>query len=295
MPPKARSIPGPECKACLEGLAARAMDGAGLRGGVRVQVQQGINKDIAQGLADGKAPALIATRFLAEIRGASGVDDPFASHKAADMQAAGAAARALKGWERSWARACRAAIVGNALDFFEIGQPKRLIAQARALGLGVDHLKEAERLLYPGGRVVILADNCGEQAFDRILVAHLEARGMSVSYAVKSGPVQNDLTITDLKRFGEDWGLGEIVPTGTEQVGLDPRRVPPALEGLLERAAVVIAKGMGHYETLRRGSGLWPGGRVRWNILFLLMAKCSPVARSLGVAKGSGVALLERA
>jgi len=50
----------------------------------------------------------------------------------------------------------------------------------------------------------------------------------------------------------------------------------------------VIAKGMGNYESLTelKNLGVY--------VLFLLKAKCNPVARSIGVERGSNVALLKK-
>jgi uncharacterized protein with ATP-grasp and redox domains len=51
---------------------------------------------------------------------------------------------------------------------------------------------------------------------------------------------------------------------------------------------------MGHFETLRRVAGLEDGVKPPWPILFLFLVKCPPVARSLGLEMGKGVALLRR-
>lgn len=288
-------IPGPECAPCLDGLARAVLAGCGLLPGAAKTgpLAARLDEVVADGLARGHSPALIASRFLALARQESGVDDPFAAKKCQDMAAARRAAAGLGPLPASLAAVARAAILGNALDHFTgPGQDGPWRGGLGRLSLGVDDLAQAEALLRPGALVAILADNCGEQAFDRPLVGHLLGRGCQVVYVVKSAPAQNDLTLDDLRRAGEDYGLGRIVGTGSAQVGLDPRDVSAEIGALLARADLVIAKGMGHYETLRPAAGLWPHGGPPRPLLLLFLAKCAPVARSLDLAPGQGVALL---
>ncbi len=74
-------------------------------------------------------------------------------------------------------------------------------------------------------------------------------------------------------------------------MGLDPQAAPEELKALLARADLVVAKGMGHFETLGLARGLLAMGRAPWPLLLLFLAKCEAVARRAGVAPGQGVAL----
>lgn len=277
-------IPGPECWACLRKVAEETLELCGTAGEQRRRLLAQSEDLLSQGLAQGDPPAFIANRILARLNGLAQGGDPLMAKKAADMAAAREAIRALGPVPDTWAGRVRAAIMGNALDHFLITQPEEFWARGVDFTLGVDQLARAEERLAPGAEVVILADNAGEQCFDRLLVEHLLGRGCEVTYVVKSGPAQNDLTLADLKAQDEDYGLGRVMDSGTAQVGLDPAAVPEPLAGRLERADLVIAKGMGHYETLRRGAP--------WPLLFLFLAKCPPMARTLGVELGAGAAVL---
>lgn len=53
----------------------------------------------------------------------------------------------------------------------------------------------------------------------------------------------------------------------------------------LKKREMEIAKGMGHYETLSELP-------KRRRVFYLLMAKCTPVARSAGIPKGEYAAML---
>ena len=291
-PTEGDTIPGPECRGCLERLRDQALaacrPGPALAQGLVARTAEMIET----GLARRKPPAEIATRFLNLMTTETGRADPFQEKKAADFAAAAQAAAALGRVPDTLAARARAAILGNSLDHFSGPETARRWRNGADFPLGVDHLDRVEPLLRPGARVVILADNAGEQSFDRLLVAHLRGRGCQVTYVVKSGPVQNDLTLADLAAQGQCAGLGRIVASGTAQVGLAPRHIPGPLAGVLAQADLVVAKGMGHYETLR-GAGLRAGGRpYPLPLLFLLLAKCGPVARGLNLETGAGVALL---
>jgi uncharacterized protein with ATP-grasp and redox domains len=251
-----------------------------------------VDRMIDQGLERNQAPALIASLFLAFIRKETGQNDPFLIKKQDDFTRARQAAGALAGLPDTLAARVGAAIMGNALDHFSSPEPGAWSESQALPSLGIDHLGRAEARLDPGARVVILADNAGEECFDRLLVSHLKGRGCQVTYVVKSGPAQNDLTLADLSAQGQCHGLGRILGSGTDQVGLDPKQVPRPLARVLGKADLVIAKGMGHYETLRRAAFHTQGKPSPWPLLFLFLVKCRPVARSLSLDLGQGVALL---
>ena len=284
-------IPGEQCVRCLQGLIEATVTGCGLEGEARVSLAAEMAAYSEQCLAQGKAPALIASGFFALARERTGVGDPFTRKKAADFAAAREAVQGLGPLPDSFAARSRAAIMGNAIDHFFLADTGRLWSEGSGLELARDDLASAEGCLRPGGEVVLLADNCGEQSFDRMLVEHLLARGCQVSYVVKAGTAQNDLTLADLRAQGEEHGLGRVLDWSPGAVGLDPEGVPPRLAELLARADLVIAKGMGHYETLALGGGMLARGRAPWPLLLLFLAKCSVIAASLDIPQGQGVAL----
>lgn len=284
-------IPGKECPACLERLAEQALNGLGLEHDQEAELRKGMGRITARGLARGEAPAFIASEFFAYARKHTNGADPFAKKKRADFAAAREAAQRLGHAPDTFAARARLAVMGNALDHFFLADTSRLWEQGSGLELGRDDLSPAEALLKPGARVVILADNCGEQAFDRMLASHLLGRGCEVHYVVKAGPVQNDLSLPDLEAAGENFGLGTVRGIAPAAVGLDPAAVPDELRELLAGAALVVAKGMGHFETLALGRDMLAAGRAPWPLLMLFLAKCDGVARRAGVEKGQGVAL----
>jgi uncharacterized protein with ATP-grasp and redox domains len=135
------------------------------------------------------------------------------------------------------------------------------------------------RLEGSGGLLLYLADNAGEQFFDLPLVTFLRGLGWQALYVVKGGPIQNDLTREDLAASGLMDDLEPVADTGARTVGLVLAETDAKFQKLYQEADLILAKGMGHFETM---SHLHDP-----RLFFLLQAKCLPVARALGVLKGS--------
>ncbi|MCB2192170.1 MAG: DUF89 family protein [Deltaproteobacteria bacterium] len=284
-------IPSDECPACLQRLGEQALNGLDLAPEQKDELRQGISSITQRGLDLGEAPAFIASEFFAYVREHTDGADPFAKKKQTDFAAARQTVQGLGDTPDTFASRARLAIIGNALDHFFLADTSRLWEQGSGLELGRDDLAQAEACLSPGGRVVMLADNCGEQAFDRLLAEHLMGRGCEVHYVVKAGPVQNDLSLADLEAADESFGLGLVQGIAPPAVGLNPDTAPRELRDLLAGADLVVAKGMGHFETLGLGLGMLDAGQAPWPLLMLFLAKCQGVASRAGVTKGQGVAM----
>jgi damage-control phosphatase, subfamily I len=273
----------PECRACLERLVDLTVDLAtedpGLRGRAAAAAREIIAQEIPK---PGAIPALIASRFHLAIQEITGTPDPFAARKAAATALLARMHRRLTpGYGDDLESLLKLAAVGNAVDFFrrEAEVTRELLSPAR---LGVWDLPHFRRALKgPKGLILYLADNAGEQFFDLPLVAGLRRRGWQVLYVVKGGPIQNDLTREDLAASGLGGALAPVADPGCRLVGLDLEGASPAFRARYDQAAVIVAKGMGHFETMSH----WGDPRV----FFLLQAKCAPVARALGVAPGAFV------
>ena len=133
------------------------------------------------------------------------------------------------------------------------------------------------------GEILFLADNLGELVLDQILLKQIKEAGLRLFLAAKPSPVQDDATLNDAQALG----LGEIaklLPTEAS-VGVDPEKAPEELQEKLRSADLILAKGMGNYETLSEFEGM-----LRGRLVYLLRAKCDPVASSLRVRKGALVA-----
>jgi hypothetical protein len=272
----------PECYACLTRLVDLAVNLASPDPEVKLRAGQAARQVLDQEFDPGAIPAAIANRMLSVIYQVSGNADPFAARKtAATALAARMQQQLAPAYGDSLEALLRLAAVGNAFDFFRSEAQVAEEMQA-PVEFGVSHLPGFRRALAGSpGLLLYLADNAGEQFFDRPLVAWLRRQGWEVLYVVKGGPIQNDLTRQDLADSGLMEAIEPVVDTGARTVGLNLDEVSPEFKKLYDAARIILAKGMGHFETMSHLNDprLW----------FLLQAKCAPVARSLGVTQNTFV------
>ena len=266
----------PECHLCLERLVGLAVELATPDPEVRRQALKSARRCLDQEFGPGAIPAAIANRLLGIIHRLSGNHDPFAARKAAATTWAARMYRRLApAYGDDLESLLRLAAVGNALDFFR-GEAEASRGMMARVGFEIAAVSDfRQELAGPPGLLLYLADNAGEQFFDLPLVSSLRRRGWQVVYAVKAGPIQNDLTLEDLETSGLRAALEPVVDTGACTVGLDLHGVSPGFRELYAAARIVVAKGMGHFETMSHLSDP--------RVWFLLQAKCPPVAQTLGV------------
>jgi len=131
-------------------------------------------------------------------------------------------------------------------------------------------------LLATARTVLILADNAGEIAFDRLLCEQLTRLGKRVTVAVRGAPTLNDATIVDAREVGLP-EVAEVITTGSDHPGVLLSKCSQDFRRRFQDADLVISKGMGNFEGLSGEVG---------PIFFLLKAKCAPVAQELGVRVG---------
>ena len=175
------------------------------------------------------------------------------------------------------------AAAANALDFFkDPGSIRDVIREP--LSFVIDDSERLEAKLRDASRVLYLADNAGELYFDLPLVKWMK-QSAQVIYVVKPSPVQNDLTLEDVKRSGLEAEFGRVMSTGVASPGVVFSLASAEFKREFESADFVFAKGTGHYEAL---SEFPPEGRF----FCCLKAKCQPVADSLRVPINSYVAML---
>ncbi len=272
----------PECYACLERLLALTVELASPDPAVQRQAAQAARDHLDREFGPEAIPAVIASGFLRTIYQISGNPDPFAGRKSAETAWAARMHRRLApAYGDDLEALLRLAAVGNAIDFFR-GEAEVTRQMLAGVEFGIADVARFRRELEgPPGLLLYLADNAGEQFFDQPLVSALRRRGWRVVYVVKGGPIQNDLTREDLEASGLRAALEPVADTGARSVGLALDEAGPGFRELYAAAGLIVAKGMGHFETMSH-----LGDPRVW---FLLQAKCAPVAQALGVDRNTCV------
>lgn len=156
--------------------------------------------------------------------------------------------------------------------------------------LTINHYQQLSRCIEQRGRILYLADNCGEIVFDKLLIELLLARGCEVTLAVRKSPIINDATPEDARTCGLD-RLCPVIDNGADIPGTALDLCSPDFVEHFHKADLIISKGMGNFECLSEQES---------PIFFLFMVKCTSVLNYLRarfpeteLAIGSAV-LLER-
>lgn len=227
-------------------------------------------------------PTWLATVMQRIIRQKTNCSDPFLHVKTVEMEKA----RYLSALNPPPADALLSefldyAVRGNSIDFFV--DIKDLEAETeRPVKFAVDDtfgLYKALNNMGKDSKILYLADNAGECYFDIPLVKKLGKYG-TVYYGVKGLPVQNDLTIKEVTDNNLQDALGNVITTGNDSPGLSISTASRDFLRMFNGAGLIIAKGMGHYETLTEIDLPAP-------TVLLFKAKCKPIANSAGVPLNS--------
>jgi len=192
--------------------------------------------------------------------------------------------------ELKFRKACLSAIVGNIIEFdlpdnpFKFTDLEKLIKQAEE-DLAIDNIPQIFQKAKETNTILYLTDNAGEIALDTLLVQELKNLGNNVTVAVKNGPILNDATIEDAKKVGIDKIANKVMSTGSDSVGLFPEECSEEFLTVYRSVDFVIAKGMGHAETLT-------GLQLSVPHALLLRTKCRTVANHFNVGTGKNIAKL---
>ena len=188
--------------------------------------------------------------------------------------------------EDRFSAAVRVAVIGNLMDFgVSLSSPEEFRAVFKKLldqGIGSDDTARMKELLTDSKSVLYFFDNCGESQFDKLLIREIQRMGVRVVGVVRGERILNDVTMEDAERIGLDKILDRTVSTGTFAVGAVLSKAKDDLKEELDRADMMICKGMANYESLSDQDAGMPK-------VFILRTKCGPVARSLGVPENINV------
>ena len=163
------------------------------------------------------------------------------------------------------------AVLGNYLDFAALQgkvsfqQLDEMLEKALELELDRENYRQLCQDLETGSRVLILTDNAGEIAIDRLLAETLQKAypHLQITFCVRGGPIQNDATREDAQAVGISF---PVIDSGVAIGGTAIHTLGEEARQALNEADVVIAKGMGNTETMY-GCG--------YNVYYAFLVKCA--------------------
>jgi len=244
---------------------------------------------------DNKDPApVVATRIFRFLKSESGVDDPYREEKhIANMEGLKLMEKLeqhLEDMETSVKKIdllARLVLLGNSIDLGVAGYRPPSVT---------DLIRELESMNVKGRlpmlrkkRIVYLLDNAGEAVLDRLLARELVRLENEVIAVVKGGSFQNDITINEVAEAGLDQDFTDVVSTGTDAASIFLDEIDKEIIELIKSSDIIIAKGMAHYEYITEIEE-----SLNIPIIYMMKAKCEPIAEATGVERGSYVILRRR-
>ncbi len=240
----------------------------------------------------GKVPALVGTERENIIKRRSKNPDPYQRLK---IESNNVAVDLLPMAEEFYERAddkiealVRIAAAANSMEFGVKGHDfdNRTFAGVFLNTLGEKlhgDIGEVKRRLASFNNIFYLTDNCGEVVFDLFVIGKLGAMEKHVVVGSKSEPVLNDVTVSELSALADR--KVEIIPTGNV-VGTALEYLQPEASSLLfDPDWLILSKGMGNFETISEFEE-----RLSGRLIYIMRAKCEPVAMVIGVPLGTLVA-----
>ena len=269
-----------KCRRCLKDLCLLSLE-LSISEDPRLKAKKSslkkeLLKQLREKFSTGKVPAAIFTDMNRRIKELTGVHDPFRKRKKVEMDTSlRIAQKVRKTHKNSLCGNLLYSAAGNSLDFFK--EINHTAAQMQEkIFFAKDHTRELKNRLKAAKTILFFADNSGEMYFDLPLIEYLTKK-VRIYYCVKSKPVQNDLTVMDIKKRRMKNKFPDIIASGNDAVGIELKSISKKLKSKLENCDLIIAKGMGYYETFSELP------QYRKKVFHLLMAKCTPVAKTIGV------------
>lgn len=273
------------CYECLGKLVCQSAELATDDDEIRAQAVKEGMKALETNFSYDEVSIVVATKIHDVIKQTTGNPDPYYLMKQREIEIARELFNEIKPkYGDGFKGLLRLAVLGNTLDFFRSFDVIKK-EMRREVHFVIDDSAQFEAKLENAGRILYLADNAGEMFFDLPLIKWMR-RFATVTYVVKAAPVQNDITLEEVKQAGLDSEIGDIMTTGTATPGIVFSLASAQFKREFELTDLIFAKGMGYYEAL---SELPADDRV----FYCLKAKCQPVADSLGVPLNSFVAMLQ--
>ncbi len=183
------------------------------------------------------------------------------------------------------------AMIGNYIDFGAIinvteehltellNTPEKFVVDEKQYTELTADLEKAKKLVY-------LTDNCGEIVMDKLLINQIKHKypHLEIIVVVRGTEVINDATIEDAMQVGM-CDIAKVIPNGSDIAVTWLEEISEEAKAVLDQADVIISKGQGNFETLRKC------GR---NIYYIFLCKCDLFANMFQVPKLTGMLLNEK-
>jgi uncharacterized protein with ATP-grasp and redox domains len=259
----------------------------------RVEAMTGLLQMLGERYKSDAVPSYIGAERCHVIKDSTGCADPYADLKAkSNILAFEILPRMVEYVDKQpqakrLQAALKVACIGNVIEFDVPGHNADIEEALKGLeeGFCVDDSEKLKRLIKPGNKALLLTDNAGEIAFDRLIVRELHRLGCVVTVAVKSGPSLNDALMEDAEAVGMIEEANKVITTGADSIGVNLAETSEEFNAHFYGSNIIIAKGMANWETLTEIPAPCP-------LMYVFRTKCEPVARAVGAPLNVNIAKL---
>jgi damage-control phosphatase, subfamily I len=284
---------GSECGYCIMHRGHKIIQRSTNDEAKRVEAMTGLLNMLGERYHPDAVPSYIGAERCRVIKDATGCADPYADLKTKSNTQANQILPKMIEYvdkhpqaKRLYA-ALKVACIGNVIEFDVPGHSSDIEEALKGLEepFCVDDSEKLRRLIKKGTKVLLLTDNAGEIAFDRLVVRELRRLGAHVTVAVKAGPSLNDALMEDAEAVGMTDEADDVITTGADSIGVNLAETSEEFNKRFHSADVIIAKGMANWETLTEVPAPCP-------LMYVFRTKCEPVARAVKAPMNVNIAKL---
>jgi len=181
--------------------------------------------------------------------------------------------------------------VGNYIDFGAMNHVDHntFISLLRESSFSKDDLKIYDHFktsLSIAQSFLLLADNCGEIVFDKLLIEVIKKfyPDIDITVMVRGEDVLNDATRQDAIYIGLD-KIAHIVDNGKPVAGIIMSYLPEESKEVFNKADIILSKGQGNYESLSHQG---------YSIYYLFLCKCDHFTSRFHVPPLTGMFVEEK-
>ena len=259
----------------------------------RIEAMTGLLNMLGERYHSDAVPSYIGAERCRVIKDATGCADPYADLKTkSNIQANQILPKMIEYVDKHpqakrLFAALKVSCIGNVIEFDVPGHSSDIEEALKGLEepFCVDDSEKLRRLIKKDTKALLLTDNAGEIAFDRLVVRELRRLGAHVTVAVKAGPSLNDALMEDAEAVGMIYEADEVITTGADSIGVNLAETSEEFNKHFQCADVIIAKGMANWETLTEIPAPCP-------LMYVFRTKCEPVARAVKAPLNVNIAKL---
>ena len=266
-----------ECIDCIKGQISKACISMGLNKELTKEIEAEITNQ-SENFDTSKTPPFVVKEVYEYLAKKSGICDPLEHIKQNSIKEALTYVPFIENKINSSKdkifTAIKAAVAGNVIDFAAKEQfdLKEEISNIFDKKFAVNDYDKFLSILENQQELLILADNAGENVFDKILIKTLKNiyPDLKITYATRGKAIINDITTKEALQIGID-KYAKVVSSGVPTPGLELSLVSNEFNNIFQSAPLILSKGMGNYESLE--------DTLDKRLFFLFKVKCNVVAK----------------